>query len=123
MGYESRIYVVNKTGSASEVNGKQMIWCEKIAMFNLCKVPIVSGQMRKYGATDGYIYADDGNAKITEDEYGEPLKEIPIQDAIRILEYAQSTEDYYRRYNPCIQLLKSFNTADWQNLVVLHYGY
>lgn len=123
MGYESRLYVVNKHDLSYIVNGVSRKDGETIAVFNLCKVPAVSDRMLKYPATDCYIFADDGDTEITEDKYGKPLREIPVQDAIQILEDAQHIEDYYRRYEPCIQLLRGFALSDWQNLVVLHYGY
>lgn len=122
MGYESRLYIVNKSTSHDKINGKEMVYGEIIAIFNLSKVYAVSNEMTKYPITNAYIYADDGNTKIIEDKYGKPLIEIPIADAIKILDYVSKT-DHYRRYEPCLSLLKSFNLSEWQNLVVLHYGY
>ena len=123
MGYESKLYVVNKTNISEIIGDKTWFFCEKIAEFNLCKVPLISSKMRKYKDTNGYIYADDGNTRIFEDLYGDSLKEIPLSDAIKIIFEAASGNNYYRRYNPCLQLLKGFNLDDWSNLVVLHYGY
>lgn len=122
MGYESRLYIVNKSTSYDKINGKEMVYGEIVAIFNLCKVPEVSDKMTKYPVTNTYIYADDGNTEIIEDKYGQPLTEIPIIDAIKILDYVSRT-DRYRRYKPCLSLLESFDLSEWQNLVVLHYGY
>ena len=122
MGYESRLYVVDKTnGKISGRNGVRY-WADVIATFNLCKVYGVSDKMREYPETDCFIYADDGNTEIVEDRYGDVMKEIPIEDAIKIIEEA-SMHDGYRRYAPCLALLKSFDKIQWRNLVVLHYGY
>lgn len=122
MGYESKFYIVNKT-TQKGLDGKRY-WAEVIASFNLSKVYAVSDPIRdKYPATDAYIYADDGNTEITEDRYGEPLIEIPIDDMIQLMEKVITSEDYYRKYNPFLQLLKGFNKPDWRDLVVLHYGY
>lgn len=121
MGYESRLYVVRKGNFRAEIEGKEMFVAEKVAMFDLCKVPNVSEKMREYPATDCYIY-ENGNNETIEDCYGEPLREIPICDAIKILEEAAERE-YYRRYAPCIQMLKGFDLSEWENLVVLHYGH
>ena len=118
MGYESRLYVVNKTNG--DIGSR--CWAEVIAMINLCKVYDVSDKMRKYPETDCFIYADDGNTEIVEDRYDDVMKEIPIDDAIKIIEEA-SMNDNYRRYAPCLALLKSFDKSQWENLVVLHYGY
>lgn len=119
MGYESRLYVVEK-GVTKGLNGYR--YCEVIAVFNLCKVYEVSNKMGQYPETDGFVYASDGNTEITEDCYGAPLKEIPIKDAIQILKAAAENDDY-RRYKPCLGLLKSFDESQWQDIVVLHYGY
>ena len=70
-------------------------WGEVVASFDLCKV--YNLDFKKYPLTDCYIYADDGNTEIR--------------------------EDYYRRYQPCLSLLKGFNPNDWEDLVVLHYGH
>ena len=119
MGYESRLYVVHKL-SRSEENG--MIFGEKVASFDLCKVSSVAKDIRSYPKTDTYFYSDDGNTQIVEDLYGEPLTEIPIPDMIQILEKASSSI-HYRRFNPCIQMLKGFDLSEWKDLVVLHYGH
>ena len=119
MGYESRIYIVNKRDKFSFEDRS----CgEVIAMINLCKVSDVSNKMREYPETDCFIYSDDGNTDIVEDRYGDVMKEIPIDDAIKIIEEA-FMYDNYRRYASCIALLKSFDKSQWNNLVVLHYGY
>ena len=116
MGYESKLYVVDK----HDWKGCDGKWGEVIASFDLCCVPINFAQ---YPATDCYIIADDGNTRIIEDKYGDPLREIPIQDAIKMIEKVIETGDYYRRYKPCLDLLKGFNINNWENLVVLHYGH
>ena len=122
MGYESRLYIVRKCKiQISPESGLR--WSEKIAVFNLCKVPTVSEKMRKYKSTDAFVYADDGNTEIVKDDYGDTLKEIPLADAIEIMEYAERTEDYYWRYRPCIALLKSMHEYGQGDIVVLHYGY
>ena len=122
MGYESRLYIVDKTKLTEVINGKEMKWGQVISVFNLCKVYAVSEKMREYPQTDVFIYADDGNTIILEDSYGDTLKEIPIYEAIKIIEAAAS-KDKYRRYAPCIHMLKGFELSEWHNLVVLHYGY
>ena len=118
MGYESKLYIVNK----SEIYDDGMKYGQVIATFDLCNVVSVARMIAKYPNTDTYIYADDGNTHITKDLYGEPLKEIPIADMIEILE-RESEADPYRRYRPCIQLLKGFDASEWKDLVVLHYGH
>lgn len=127
MGYESRLYVIEKNTEVPlgrSDSPRPMYWGEVIAVFNLCVLDgYVSAMFRRnFPNTDAYIYADDGDTLITEDLYGDPLTEIPVPDAIRILEEAAARDDY-RRYAPCIQMLKGFDPKKWHNLVVLHYGY
>lgn len=120
MGYESRLYIVRKTTSFGY--NTNLRWAQKIAVFDLCKVPAVSDRMRAYKATDAFICADDGNTEIIEDDYGEALKEIPVADAIVILEDAAARDNYWR-YRPCIALLKAIQEEKQSDIVVLHYGY
>lgn len=113
MSYESRLYIVDKMPTN---------YAQKIAMFDLCCVPPCSNKFREYPATELNVYIDNGDVPTTEDKYGEPIKEIPINDAIRIIEDAYML-DNYRRYAPCLALLKSLRDAFSSELVVLHYGY
>ena len=124
MAYESRFYLVQK-GSVSEsvrdTAGDDKVWAEKIAMFDLCSVPKVYDEIHgKYQPTNCYIY--ENNEMLLEDNYGDPLLEIPVKDMIEIIERALSKE-YYRRYMPFLMMLKGFNLNDWSDLVVLHYGH
>ena len=121
MGYESRLYVVEKCNTTENVNGKSLKWAEVVAMIDLCKCYPVSDKMRKYPETDAFFY-DSADKKVTEDLYGEPLREIPLSDAIQIVGQAMES-GYYRRYEPAMGLLKGFNADDWGDLVVLHYGH
>lgn len=120
MGYESRLYVVNKTTSRNFKDTH--FYAEQIASFDLSKTGEYEA-FHRYPATDCYIYADDGNTEILEDKYGEKLIEIPLPDAIKILEDLADQYPGYRRWSPCIALLKGFDLTQWNNLVVLHYGY
>lgn len=97
MGYESKLYVIQKSDLIRE-NDKY--WCEVIATFNLCRVDI---DFRKYPSTDSFFY--EGNETIVEDCYGDTLKELTIQEAIAEIENAASKDDY-RRWNPILGLLK-----------------
>ncbi len=121
MGYENRLYIVNKTSIHDD---KNMVFGEIIAMFNLSKVNSVASRFHHYPDTNTYIYADDGDTRILEDEYGDKLREIPIDDAIKIIEEAAEEDHWnYKRWNPVLGLLKGFNKKNWPDLVVLHYGY
>lgn len=119
MGYESRLYVVEKT-DLSGYEHPDHKHAQVVAMFDLSKAGLHSSMFRP---TDCYIYASDGNTEIVDDCYGDPLKELTIPEVITILEKLQSECPGYRRWQPCISLLKSFDVSQWRNLVVLHYGY
>lgn len=75
MGYESRFYVVEKSLVSDPDDGR---WAEVVAEYNLAKCYEVSDKLRNYPIIDCYIYATDGNTRIKEDCYGEPLREIPL---------------------------------------------
>ena len=120
MGYESKFYVVEK--STIENGGK--IWGEVIAMFDMSKLGCETlREIKEFAPTNTYIYADDGNTRITEDMYGDELIEIPIPDMITILKGMTEREPGYRRIKPFKKMLKGFNKEKWKDVVVLHYGY
>ena len=82
MGYESKIYVVEKSHLSPDEDGKR--FAEVVAMFNACKFPGLSELFKS--KTDYYIYSDDGNTRITKDRYGDELTETPLSDVINFLE-------------------------------------
>ena len=124
MGYESKLYVVEKP-IFELANNDRMIYCQVIAMFDLCKFPALSIQLTKYPNTKYYFYADDGNTKILTDRYEDTLKEIPLSDVINILETELSKGETYRRIYPVLAALKAIqeHKDQWREVVVLHYGY
>jgi len=119
MGYESKLYVVEK---ANRYMNEDMRYCQVIAMFDLCKFYPLSCNISHYPKTECYFYADDGNTKVLEDKYGEPLKEIPIEDVIDILEENLYNGSDYRRIYPILSMLKEFERKknQWGELAVLH---
>ncbi len=119
MGYESKLFVVEKYERGT---AKGMQYGTLVAMFDLCKCYAVSDRMRHYNKTDTYIYLTGMEEPVVEDLYGEPLKEIPLADAIKIVREA-AENDEYRRLKPCLSLLEGFETEKWRELVVLHYGH
>lgn len=119
MGYESKIYVVEKSTLSLDGDGK--CWGEVVAMFNACKFPGLLEVFKQ--KTDCYIYSDDGNTPILEDDYGDELTEAPLSDVIKFLEEELQRGETYRRIKPLLALLKGFDMEQWDNLVCLHYGY
>ena len=119
MGYERKLYIVNKTSVKFEIEEKQ--YAEIIAFYNMSKFNAFDGIFTK--ETDCFIYADDGNTQILKDKYGDALKESTITEVIECLEKFKEAQENYRRVQPLLSLLKGFNLDEWENLVVLHYGY
>lgn len=124
MGYESKIYVVEKSRHA-EKYGKS--WGDVVAIFDLCKYYDLSDVLRHKPETDCYIIADDGNTEIITDKYGDTLKETDLKTVIKIMEKSLTEGKNYRRIAPTLMALKVFeeqkNNGVWDDLVVLHYGY
>lgn len=121
MGYESCFYVVEKHANIKD-DDIGYFFAEKIAMFDMCKVPALYDRIKHYPKTESFIYAADGNTRMIEDDYGERLIEIPVTTMINILEELIKV-DQYRRYKPFLQMLKGFDLSEWKDLVVLHYGH
>lgn len=121
MGYESTIYIVSKTDTFYE--GKR--FAQVVAMFDICKYPALANMMRNKKETDCFIYADDGNTKITKDRYGKALTEATPQDVIAVLEKAVASGEEYRRIFPLLSMLKSFeeHKEQWKDVAVLHFGH
>ena len=122
MGYESKLYVVEK---ASKFPDEEMRYCQVIAMFDLCKFYPLSCVVNTYPKTECYFYADDGNTRVLEDRYGDPLRELPLEDVIDIIENEIYSCHNYRRLYPVLAALEALeNKQDqWKELAVLHYGY
>jgi bisphosphoglycerate-independent phosphoglycerate mutase (AlkP superfamily) len=119
MGYDSRIFVVEKSnGAAFEKHGKK--YAEIIAKVEMCKFPDLRELFTK--ETDCYIYGDDGNTELLEDCYGDPLTEATIEEVIICLEKSEEKE-HYRRATILLELLKSFNMNEWPDIAILHYGH
>lgn len=124
MGYESRLYIVNKS---SMFNEDKTRYAQIVATFNMCVCP-TTYKLQDFPETDCYIYGDDGNRRILEDNYGRRLTEAEIEDVIDLLEEDIRKGEKYRRLFPLLATLKVFEEQKrigvWdENLVVLHYGY
>ena len=123
MGYESRIYIVEKTTSLNCDNGKY--FALEIARFALGKVRYISNYLREKPVTNCYIYADDDNTQIVEDKYGSPLTECTPEDLITLINQSIANAHLDRLYYPLLVFLESIvkNPNYWPNVVCLHYGY
>ena len=125
MGYESRIYVVEKSNLKwDDDNGKR--YASEKARIDMSKCYELSGILRNKPATECYIYADDRNTHIEKDCYGMPLTETPLGEALEIVEdvIARTPYDYwmYDVLRATLQAIYDF-VGDDERFVVLHYGY
>ena len=121
MGYESKIYIVEK--SSIKLASETKIYAQVIAMFDLCKMGSSDGFYKLFDKeTDCYFYADDGNTQVLKDRYGDSLIEC---DIVKLKEWLKERikNNNYRRLKPFYNLIKSFNKKDWENLAIIHYGY
>ena len=126
MGYESKIYIVEKTNcSWTEENG--MKYARVLAMFDVSKFYELADWFSNKPATKHYIYADDGDTEIIEDRYGDTLKEASVKEVIDRIEriIGIENEEDYRRIFPLLAALKAFESYgnQWDDIAVLHYGY
>lgn len=123
MGYESKLYVVEKSNFMFDDEGSR--YCQVVAMFDLCKFYDLADMFGNCPTTDCYFYADDGNTRVLEDRYGDPLREATIEDVIDVLEIALDNGNEYRRIYPVLAALKALedHKHNWKELAVLHYGY
>ena len=124
MGYESKIYIIEKTNCVEE-NG--MKYARVLAMFDVSKFYELADWFSNKPATKHYIYADDGDTQIVEDRYGDTLKEASVKEVIdrleRIIEVENGVD--YGRIFPLLAALKTFEeqSKHWGDIAVLHYGY
>ena len=124
MGYESKIYIVEKTNySWNESDNKK--FARVLAVFDMACFRDLSDWFRNKPATEHYIYADNSDTQIVEDCYGDTLKEASVKDVIEKLEKIIKSGENYRRIFPLLATLKTFDAQGdcWGNIAVLHYGH
>lgn len=125
MGYESCFYIVEKSNRIEKDNKR---FAEIIALFNLTKTGerFLNKILPGAKVTDGYFYADNSSLRIDEDNYGEPLKEIELDNLIKALEYEIDNEKKlpFRRFAPFLAFLLVMKQYPqyWGNTTILHYG-
>lgn len=130
MGYESRIYIVKKTGIPG-YRYPDKEWAEVLMTFNLVRVSVAMERwLRKQKPTDCYIYTDDGNTEIVEDRVGDPLREIDFVDLKYNLLKEIEMSDYQKQKDSLRILAENVLTNliiihgfDCDDVVCLHYGY
>lgn len=131
MAYTHRFYVVKKTKSFGIDETENLRYAYVLARFDMGRNDLLGKKLDKYSATDCFIYMDDGDTPLIEDDYGEKLKEISVIDLLYILnpyvpknvldEYEitiyQAFYDYLTRLNR-----RMTNSTALKDIVVLHCG-
>lgn len=124
MGYETKLYVVDKYRKFPD---EEKRYAQVVAMFNMSKCYFLSDVLRYEPKADCYFYADDGDTQVLEDRYGEPLRETTVETVIGLLEDAIANGEDYRRIFPLLSALKTIQEQKqngwWGDIAVLHYGY
>lgn len=122
MGYESRIFIVDRKEHTIGNNNTIWIYAEKIADIKM------SGMYN--GFTDLFdkkidyeLYVDDGDNSTQTDKYGDVMTYTNCQTVIDYLEKLIADGESYRRLNLLLGLLKGIDEKEWDNIQVVHYGY
>lgn len=121
MGYEHRIYIVRKTSQYEYSLDKY--WAQVICRFDLGKNFELETMKDYYKPTNCFIYADDGNTEILEDECGDPLREIALDDFIDDLKdmVDRGTTSGVQILLATLQAFKEHDKV-YRDIVCLHYG-
>ena len=126
MGYESRLYIVVKsdTNFNPETN---FLFAEVIAEFNMCKFPELYSLFIKEGIKTNCAFYR-GDDEITEDMYGEPLRELSVEkviDGLNKIIASYGNKSFYWRLPPLLAMLEKFSESQdiYHPLTVLHFGY
>lgn len=115
MGYESKLFIVECHRHNNWVYGGI------VATFDLCKVPWDHRQIFKV-PIDFDLYFE-GNIVTRLDHYEELCCMAKPKEVISALKKLAKESDY-RRYKPCIALLKSFDEEHWGDSIrVVHFGH
>jgi len=132
MGYESRIIVIRKCEHNAALQ-KDFKYAETMAVYNMCVFPYFQSIFSNDCPATKYApYAQgDGDLLITEDKYGDPLRERTLEEVIACLDdyiTCNPEGEIYSRVRPLKAMLEEFVKVqkfqgDYYKLAVLHYGY
>lgn len=118
MGYESKLVVVQKWNA----EGVSSLG-ETIAEINLCGMPNAFFPIEETFENEIEAPVFMGNSELeTKDKYGKKLRYTSVEKLLKVL-YACEAEEHYRRTELAINTLKSFQSKDWGEIAVVHFGY
>lgn len=69
------------------------------------------------------VHIYDGNEKVDEDLYGDPLPAIPVLQVLSAIEEELKLDSSYRRFNLAYVILKEMSSDRWKNIFVVPYGH
>ena len=139
MGYESKVYIVERHEHNKTVGGEPIdppiINSIVLASYDLCKMGGMDFAPEFYNAFKKEIdyklwlpsfddYGNETTADVDEDCYGEHMKSANIDELIEALKVCEQ-RDHYRRIPPLVAMLEAFAAEkdEWNELQVVHYGY
>ena len=122
MGYESKLYVMNEKEYQypEDYHGEKDGYNQTIAVFDMGCMPM---NFKSIFTEDlKYPLYDESDGIITEDKYGDKPVKADIKPVIDYL-YNRIQTDDYRRLKPLYAFLTALQPEQWDNLIVIHYGY
>ena len=121
MGYESRIFIVNRN-EINYNNGTPYVWAEKIADIKMsCMYDGFTDLFDK--EIDYELYINNGDEKTQTDKYGDIMTYTDCKTVIDYLEKLIADGEDYRRLGLLLGLLKGIDESQWNEIQVVHYGY
>lgn len=122
MGYESRVFVVNRSEHKGYGDGKSYVYAEKIADIKMSKM--YDGFTDLFDKEVDYkLYIDSGNESTKIDKYGDVITCTDCKTVIEYLENLIAKGENYRRIFLLLGLLKGINEEQWEEIQIVHYGY
>lgn len=139
MGYESKIFVVDRLAISKNIKGEPInppiVSALIVASYDLCDMGGEKWAAEFYAAfkkeIDYTLYVpsvDDEGKEVVEgrntDMYGDHMKAATLDDLIRALTICERRE-HYRRIPPLIALLSALSAdkEEWGELQAVHYGH
>lgn len=137
MGYESKIYIVERHEINKRFDGAPIdppiVNALVVASYDLCKMGYSNTEF--FDAFRNEIdytlwlpgcddYGNETMTDVDEDCYGEHMKSADIDELIEALKICEQ-RDRYRRIPPLVAMLEAFaaEREQWDELQVVHYGY
>jgi hypothetical protein len=126
MSYESKLYVVVKS---PHIESEYPRFCWQIAQYDIAWFPPIADLFRedspKSRFTDCGLVLSDRDNQITEDMYGDKLREADLETVINVLRNSEDQYKDHQRLPPLLAMLESFYVTwiDHKDMVVIHFGY